>query len=99
MRLICTRCGEPWPLDKVLHDKRGTFERSGGRIDRCPACPQRDPVHSTRKQMQLNAIRVLADRLGKDAGRLAVALGRAQLVWLDNPGLEHEPDSSRREET
>ena len=49
--------------------------------------------------MQLNAIRVLADRLGKDAGRLAVALGRAQLVWLDNPGLEHEPDSSRREET
>ena len=99
MRLVCTRCGEPWHLDKVLHDKRETFERSGGRIDRCPDCPPREPVHPLRKQMQLDAIRALADRLGDDVARLAFALGRAHLVWLDNPGLEHEPALSRRTET
>ena len=99
MRLICTRCGEPWHLDKVLHDKLGRFERSGGRIDRCPACPPRDPVHPPRKQMQLDAIRVLADRLGDDAVRLALALERARLVWLDNPSPKRESGQLRREET
>ena len=98
MRLICTRCGEPWHPDTVLSDERRAFERSGGRIDRCPACPRHDPVHSDRKQMQLNAIRVLADRLGDDAGRLALALASARLVWLDNPGVEQAPDSARRDE-
>ena len=99
MRLVCTRCGEPWHPDEVLRVKPRTFTRSGGRIDRCPACPPRDPVHPLRKQMQLDAIRALADRLGDDAARLAFALGRAHLVWLDNPGPQQEPALSRREET
>ena len=99
MRLICTRCGEPWHLDKVLDDEPGPFERSGGRIDLCPACPASDPVHLPRKQMQLDAIRVLADRLGNDAVRLAFALERADLVWLDNPDFEHETASRRRKKT
>ena len=33
MDLYCTRCGEPWELDDVLHDAEdGEFRRSGGRI-------------------------------------------------------------------
>jgi hypothetical protein len=49
--------------------------------------------------MQLNAIRVLADRLGNDVDRLALALGRARLVWLDSSTRNQGPDRTRRDES
>ena len=41
MDLYCTRCGEPWDTDTVLHDAEpGEFDRVGntGKITMCPAC-------------------------------------------------------------
>jgi hypothetical protein len=71
MDLICTRCGEPWHVDHVLHDDPEAFERRGGRIDHCPSCPKDKPNHSPKQQERLDAIRELGDMLGDDIDGLA----------------------------
>ncbi len=58
MDLVCTRCGEPWDVDYVLHEEPEGFKRKGGRIDHCPVCPKLKPEHSREEQ----------ERLLRDAG-------------------------------
>ena len=74
MDLVCTRCGEPWHVDHVLHDETDSFERRGGRIDRCPCCPRHKPGLSPEEQERLDAIAELADLLGEDIDGLAGTL-------------------------
>ena len=74
MDLVCTRCSEPWDMDYVLHDEPEGFQRRGGRIDRCPLCPETTPKHSPRQQERLDAIREVADLLGDDIDGLAASL-------------------------
>jgi len=44
MDLHCTRCGEPWDLDYVLHDEPEEFKFKKGSktIIECPACRGKD---------------------------------------------------------
>ncbi len=74
MDLVCTRCGEPWDVDYVLHEEPEGFSRQGGRIDRCPVCPRVKPEHSREEQERLDAIRELANLLGGDVDGLAATL-------------------------
>ena len=74
MDLVCTRCGEPWHVDHVLHDESESFERRGGRIDHCPACPKEMSEHSPEERHRLVAIRELANLHGDDVDGLAASL-------------------------
>jgi hypothetical protein len=74
MDLVCTRCGEPWDVDYVLHEEPLGFRRRGGRIDRCPVCPEETPEHSPEERHRLIAIRELANLLGDDIDGLATSL-------------------------
>ena len=74
MDLVCTRCGEPWDMDYVLHEEPEAFRRRGGRIDRCPCCPKHKPKHSPEERHRLAAIRELANLLGDDVDGLAGTL-------------------------
>ena len=80
MDLVCTRCGEPWSLDYVLHDEPEAFERNGGRIDRCPACPKEPPRHSRKQLERLAAVKQLANLLGADVDGLAATLEEFNLL-------------------
>lgn len=76
MDLYCTRCGEPWELDDVLHDAEdGEFRRSGGRILECPACEaniRSGFAEANRRRREVTA--ALADILGDDVDGLAAEL-------------------------
>lgn len=74
MDLICTRCGEPWDVDTVLHDMPDEFERKGGRITHCPSCPTAKPRLSRATESRLAIISTLADTLGDDVDGLAATL-------------------------
>ena len=74
MDIVCTRCGEPWHTDYVLHEEPEGFRRRGGRIDRCPVCPREKPKHSVQERERLAAIREVADMLGDDVDGLAASL-------------------------
>lgn len=74
MDLVCTRCGEPWALDHVLHDDPAAFERTNGVIRSCPACPRREPRHTPKKAERLAAVAALGEMLGEDIDGLAATL-------------------------
>ncbi len=74
MDLVCTRCGEPWHMDHVLHEEPEEFKRRGGRIDRCPACPKGRPKLHPKERARLQTIRELADALGDDIDGFAATL-------------------------
>ena len=74
MDIVCTRCGEPWHTDHVLHDEPEAFERRGGRIDCCPACRGQEPKLPPSERARLAAIRELAETLGDDVDGLAGCL-------------------------
>ena len=74
MDLICTRCGEPWDVDTVLHDMPDEFERKGSRITRCPTCPPGKPRLSRATEARLAVISTLAETLGDDVDGFAATL-------------------------
>ena len=74
MDLVCTRCGEPWHVDHVLHDEPEGFERKDGVIFHCPVCPRETPIHSDEEEARLETIRVLGEVLGDDIDALAATL-------------------------
>ncbi len=82
MDLICTRCGEPWDLDYVLHDAPGDFKRTGGLITHCPSCPTEEPKHPPAQRERLAAIAMLAGLLGNDIDGLAASLEDFDLLKL-----------------
>ncbi len=80
MDLVCTRCGEPWSLDYVLHDEPEAFEREGGVIHRCPCCPKGKPNLSPERREELAAIREVGELLGSDVDGFAAMLEDFGLV-------------------
>jgi hypothetical protein len=75
MDLVCTRCGEPWELDTVLHDEPEGFERKGGLIRTCPCCRDRPvPPMSPSKRAWLKAVAAVAPLFGDDLDGLAACL-------------------------
>ena len=80
MDLVCTRCGELWSLDYVLHDEPEAFERKGGLIRRCPCCPKDKPRVSLRERQRIAAVKELAGLLGADADGLAAVLEEFNLL-------------------
>ena len=74
MDLVCTRCGEPWHMDHVLHEDPEGFERTGGVILRCPSCPKYLPELSARERKRLMEIRAIGEQLGDDIDGFTAAL-------------------------
>ncbi len=79
MDLICTRCGEPWDLDHVLHEDPTGFDRTGGLIRHCPTCPTEAPQLDAEMRMKLGAVRAMAQLLGDDVDGLAAAIADSEL--------------------
>jgi len=73
MDLVCTRCGEPWSIDHVLHEEPESFERKGGVIFRCPSCPKY-VYHNDRQRHRLKLIRELGELCGNDIDGFAATL-------------------------
>jgi hypothetical protein len=80
MDLICTRCGEPWDLDHVLHEDPGGFDRDGGLIRRCPSCPAEEPKLDPHTRAKLAAVRAVAQLMGDDVDGLAAAIADSELL-------------------
>ena len=80
MDLVCTRCGEPWNMDHVLHEAPGDFRRKGGLITRCPVCPAKPPALPDMEQTRLRRIATLATLFGDDVDGLAVTLADGDLL-------------------
>jgi len=74
MDLVCTRCGEPWHMDHVLHDEPEEFERQGGVILRCPCCSRKTVKLSDEERRRLNTIQAIGEVLGDDLDGFAAAL-------------------------
>ena len=74
MDLVCTRCGEPWHMDHVLHDEPEEFQREGGVILRCPCCRTKPAKLSVEERARLNTIQALGEVLGDDIDGFAAAL-------------------------
>lgn len=74
MDLYCTRCGEPWDMDTLLHDDPEGFDRKGGRITACPACRGQTVNLSEQEAERLAIIGELADLAGDDLDGLAADL-------------------------
>ena len=74
MDIYCTRCGEPWALDYVLHDDEEGFERTGSVIASCPACQGREVAISKPEAERLAVIRELARFAGDDLDGFAAYL-------------------------
>ena len=81
MDIPCITCGEPWDMDYVLHDAPHEFQRTHGRIDRCPACPATGrPVLSREERERLDLIAALADVSGDDLDGFVAELEDLGLV-------------------
>lgn len=74
MDLVCTRCGEPWHIEYVLHEEPAAFIRTGGLIRRCPCCRHCQPELSPTERGRLDAIKELATLLGDDVDGLAAMI-------------------------
>jgi len=76
MDIICVNCGEPWDTDYVLHEATNDFERKGGVIKKCPACPKdgSQPKLSDESKARLEIIESLGEVLGDDIDGLAAEL-------------------------
>ena len=66
MDLICTRCGEPWDLDYVLHEEPRAFNRQHSCIHRCPCCPAEPLELPPEERERLRLIAVVARICGED---------------------------------
>ena len=73
MDLLCTRCGELWALEYVLHEGEG-FDREGGLIRRCPTCPSEEPKLDPKTRERLASATALAELMGDDVDGLAGVL-------------------------
>lgn len=71
MDLICTRCGEPWDLDTVLHDEPEDFTRRGAAIVRCPVCEENGPAPQELREKLKTALVVGELLEGDDDGYAA----------------------------
>ncbi len=80
MDLICTRCGEPWDLDYVLHEEPRAFKRHYGRIDRCPCCPANPPELSSRERERLAMVTEIANLCRHDIEAAAKMLDELGLL-------------------
>jgi hypothetical protein len=75
MDIPCTRCGELGALTYVLHDAPQAFQRTGGRIDHCPAYPQDgEPDLTPSEKARLRAVAALAALAGEDVDGFAADL-------------------------
>ena len=74
MDLLCTRCGEPWDLDYILHEAPSEFTRKGGLIEHCPSCPGELPKLDPAMRERLAVVKELAELLGDDVDGLAAEL-------------------------
>ena len=74
MDILCTRCGEPWSVDHVLHEEPEEFERDGARITKCPACRRGRPRLSTADRQRLALADELALLCGDDVDAYAADL-------------------------
>lgn len=66
MDLICTRCGEPWDMDHVLHEEPRAFKRHKACIYRCPACPVEPPELPPEEHNRLEMVAAVAVIAGDD---------------------------------
>lgn len=66
MDLICTRCGEPWNLDYVLHEEPRAFRRHHSLIYRCPCCPTKPPELPLDECKRLETVALVAQICGED---------------------------------
>lgn len=80
MDLVCTRCGEPWDLDYVLHEKPRAFRRKGGLIQHCPACPESSPQLDAHHSLRLATVATMAELMGDDVDGLAAVLEDSGLL-------------------
>ena len=74
MDIYCTRCGEPWDIDYVLHEEPDGFQRTGSVITSCPACQGRSVALSPKEEERLAIIRELAHVAGDDLDGFAADL-------------------------
>jgi hypothetical protein len=74
MDLLCTRCGEPWGLDHVLHEEPEDFERDGCLIRRCPCCAKKEPQLSKEQREHLDNVVTLALLHGDDIDGFVIML-------------------------
>lgn len=74
--LICTKCGEPWDMDYVIHEEPQEFERRGPAITSCPACEfhKRENGGSILRPGESEAMLALADVMGDDSDGYAAML-------------------------
>ena len=77
MDLYCSRCGEPWDMDYVLHDDPKEFDYHHGRISSCPTCqrtPDSELKLSPTQKNRADIAGVLADVLGDDVDGIAAEM-------------------------
>jgi len=74
MDLICTRCGEPWDMDTVLHEMPEAFRRKGALVTHCPTCPPGKPELLETTTARLRIVSALARMSGDDVDSLAATL-------------------------
>jgi len=74
MDVYCTRCGEPWDIDYVLHEEPEGFGRCNGVITSCPCCQGKKVDLSPAEKEQLAAIREISKMFGDDLDGLAAEL-------------------------
>ncbi len=77
MDMYCSRCGEPWAMDYVLHDEPEAFDYHDGRIFNCPSCrsTKDEDLKLTEGQKDRAAMAgILADVLGDDVDGIAAEM-------------------------
>jgi len=81
MDVLCTRCGEPWAVDHVLHGEPDGFEREGALIRSCPACRGKPkPELSPQRCSELEMVGCVAKLVGDDLDALASFVDDLALV-------------------
>lgn len=81
MDTICTRCGEPWDIDEVLHGQIDEFDRDDCLIRRCPCCRTKATVQlSVAQRERLEEIAEVAKLFGDDVDGFVAFLEDLQLV-------------------
>ena len=74
MDVVCTKCGEPWDLDHVLHEEPENFDRQGALIKSCPCCQGEQVKLSKEEKERLAIIQEIAWIFGDDIDGFAAEL-------------------------
>ena len=77
MDMYCSRCGEPWAMDHVLHEEPEEFDYHQGRISNCPTCvrtPDSQLKLTPTQKNRADIAGVLADVLGDDVDGIAAEM-------------------------